>query len=226
MDTFILFGTQHFITLALGTLSCILFILLSFFLRKENIAKALALITLVIKVAELSYRYNYFGEKISELLPLHLCNIVLILSIIMMFFNSKIIFQPVYFWSLGAIFAVITPEIPYDLKNFASISFFVTHFFIIFSTFFGLIHFKFRVTKSGAIGSFILLNIIAFILFFVNKKLGTNYLFVNRPPAATSLIDILGPWPYYILSVEGIYVVLSFILYLPFRERKTKYHGF
>lgn len=226
MNSFILFGTQHFIALGLGTIISFLLIVLAFFLRKENVAKTLALITLIIKIVELSYRYHYFGEKISELLPLHLCNIVLILAIFMMFFQSKIFFQPVYFWSLGALFALITPEIPYDLKNFASISFFITHFFILFSTIFGLIHFKFRVSKSGLIGSFLLLNLLAFILFFVNKKLGTNYLFVNSPPSAKTLVDLLGPWPYYIFSVEGIYIALSFILYLPFRERKTRYKHF
>lgn len=223
MNSFILFGNEHLIALALGVGISILFILLAFIVRKDSLAKFLAVVTLLIKIAELLYRHRFFGEKFVDLLPLHLCNLVLILAILMMFTSSKIIFQPVYFWSIGALFALITPEIRLGMKDFASISFFITHFFILFSVLFGLIHFNFRITKAGAVGSFIFLNLIAFGLYFFNKRLGTNYLYVNAPPSTTSPIDFFGPWPYYIFSVEGLYIALTFIFYLPFREKKTRY---
>ena len=57
-------------------------------------------------------------------------------------------------------------------------------------------------------------------MYFINEKLGTNYLYVNRPPATKSLVDLMGPWPNYIYSVMGIYIVISFFMYLPFRAKK------
>lgn len=223
MDKFILFGNAHLITMALGVIISFLFIFLAFLVRKDSLAKFLAVVILLIKIAELMYRHHYFGEEVISLLPLHLCNLTLILAILMMFTSSKIIFQPLYFWSIGAVFAILTPEIKLGMKDFASMSFFITHFFILFAAVFGLIHFKFKVTKAGAIGSFIFLNIIALGTYFLNKKLGTNYLYVNAPPSSASPVDFFGPWPYYIFSVEGIYIALTFILYLPFREKKTRY---
>jgi uncharacterized membrane protein YwaF len=37
-----------------------------------------------------------------------------------------------------------------------------------------------------------------------------------HPPETPSLIDLLGPWPWYILSLEAIGLVTCVILYLPF----------
>ncbi|MDO4690039.1 MAG: TIGR02206 family membrane protein [Fusobacterium sp.] len=223
MDKFILFGNAHLITIAVGFAVSLLFIFLGFIVRKDSLAKFLAVVVLGIKVAELIYRHHYFEEKFIDLLPLHLCNLTIILAGIMMLTTSKAVFQPLYFWGIGALFAIITPELKEGMRDFASISFFITHFFIIFSIAYGIIHFNFRVTKAGAIGSFIFLNLVAFGLYFLNERLGTNYLYVNRPPSSASPVDFFGPWPYYIFSVEGIYIALSFILYLPFREKKTKY---
>ncbi len=223
MDKFILFGNAHIIAIVIGFIVSLLFIILGFFVRKDSLAKFLAVVVLGIKIAELIYRYHYFGEKITDLLPLHLCNLTIILAGIMMLTSSKTVFQPLYFWGIGALFAIITPDLRLGLNDFASISFFITHFFILFSVAYGLIHFKFRVSKAGAVGSFIFLNVVALGLFYLNQRLGTNYLYVNRPPSSATPVDFFGPWPYYIFSVEGIYIALSFILYLPFREKKTRY---
>ena len=39
----------------------------------------------------------------------------------------------------------------------------------------------------------------AAVLIPLNAVLGTNYGFVNEPPDGASLIDLLGPWPTYLI---------------------------
>ena len=224
-DKFILFSNEHLITVGIGFISCILLVFLGFFTEKKaTFAKIVAIVVLGVKIAELLFRHHYYGETVAELLPLHLCPIVLILSIFMMFFHSEILFQPVYFWSIGAFFAILMPDIRDGMSNFASQSFFITHFFILFSTAYAFVHFRFRPTKAGFLCSFLLLVTLAFIMYFVNNKLGTNFLYVNHPPVTKSLMDFMGPWPYYIFSLAGIDIAISFFMYLPFRKnKKTKY---
>ena len=224
-DKFILFSNEHLITVGIGFISCILLVFLGFFTEKKaTFAKIVAIAVLGVKIAELLFRHHYYGETVAELLPLHLCPIVIILSIFMMFFHSEVLFQPVYFWSIGAFFAILMPDIRDGMSNFASQSFFITHFFILFSTAYAFVHFRFRPTKAGFLCSFLLLVTLAFIMYFVNNKLGTNFLYVNHPPVTKSLMDFMGPWPYYIFSIAGIDIAISFFMYLPFRKnKKTKY---
>ena len=225
-DKFILFSNEHLITVGIGFISCILLVFLGFFTEKKaTFAKIVAIAVLGVKIAELLFRYHYYGETVAELLPLHLCPIVIILSIFMMFFHSEVLFQPVYFWSIGAFFAILMPDIRDGMSNFASQSFFITHFFILFSTAYAFVHFRFRPTKVGFLCSFLLLVTLAFIMYFVNNKLGTNFLYVNHPPVTKSLMDFMGPWPYYIFSLAGIDIAISFFMYLPFRKNKKSKYG-
>jgi len=55
----------------------------------------------------------------------------------------------------------------------------------------------------------------------VNTLLGTNFGFASRPPANPSLIDHLGPWPWYLLSMQAIAVTLFLLLALPLCRRGT-----
>ena len=225
-DKFILFSNEHLITVGIGFISCILLVFLGFFTEKKaTFAKIVAIAVLGVKIAELLFRHHYYGETVAELLPLHLCPIVIILSIFMMFFHSEVLFQPVYFWSIGAFFAILMPDIRDGMSNFASQSFFITHFFILFSTAYAFVHFRFRPTKAGFLCSFLLLVTLAFIMYFVNNKLGTNFLYVNHPPVTKSLVDFMGPWPYYIFSLAGIDIAISFFMYLPFRRNKKSKYG-
>ena len=225
-DKFILFSNEHLITVGIGFISCILLVFLGFFTEKKaTFAKIVAIVVLGVKIAELLFRHHYYGETVAQLLPLHLCPIVIILSIFMMFFHSEVLFQPVYFWSIGAFFAILMPDIRDGMSNFASQSFFITHFFILFSTAYAFVHFRFRPTKVGFLCSFLLLVTLAFIMYFVNNKLGTNFLYVNHPPVTKSLMDFMGPWPYYIFSLAGIDIAISFFMYLPFRKNKKSKYG-
>ncbi|KYM61977.1 hypothetical protein A2U14_01265 [Fusobacterium necrophorum subsp. funduliforme] len=215
MEMFVLFGTSHMIMILIGVISVLLLIILGFLIRPQLLAKWISVSVLVIKLAEMYYRHRVLGEEIYRMLPFHLCNLTIILSLFMMFFHSKFLFQLVYFWFVGAIFAY---------PNFWTISFFITHFYLVFSALFALIHFHFRPTKRGMLMAFLFINLWAVLMYFVNQELGTNYLFVNRIPETTTLLSYFGAWPYYLLPVEGIYIIESILLYLPFRKSNIKFH--
>lgn len=223
MKTFSLFGTEHLYTLLGYFIFMIIILFLSSFAdSKKRLARNISILIAVLKIAELSYRHYIHGEQMSSLLPLHLCNLALLVAIISMIFQKKFLFQFVYFWSAGAIFALLTPEVRYSFPNFLNISFFITHFYLIFSVLYELIYFKFKPTKTGFINSFILINIIALFVYFINSRLGTNYLYINYKPNFNSPLDYFGDWPYYIFIIEAIYLFISLLLYLPFRQRSYK----
>ena len=67
----------------------------------------------------------------------------------------------------------------------------------------------------------------AAIILAVNLALGTNFLFIARKPITPSLLDWLGPWPWYLLSLQPAVVVVMLLCYAPFwvRDRRSKHAG-
>jgi uncharacterized membrane protein YwaF len=54
----------------------------------------------------------------------------------------------------------------------------------------------------------------------VNVAFGTNYMYLLRKPSAPTLLDHLGPWPWYLAGAELVGLLLFLLLYLPFRRRR------
>ncbi|MDO5788111.1 MAG: TIGR02206 family membrane protein [Fusobacterium sp.] len=223
METFKLFSNEHFVLIFSNIIFFIFLLFIANFFDKRHFAKITAIVIFILKLAELSYRHLYNNEEIFELLPLHLCNITLIFVIIMMLSGSKSLFQLCFYWSVGAIFAVATPDVKYSFPNFMTVSFFITHFYILFAVAYFYLYFSFRPAIWGYFTAFFTINIICLGVYFLNVHLGTNYLYVNRVPSFSSPLNYFGEWPYYIIVVELIYIILTYLLYLPFRSRAVKF---
>jgi hypothetical integral membrane protein (TIGR02206 family) len=62
----------------------------------------------------------------------------------------------------------------------------------------------------------------AAVTFTFNRIAGTNYGFLNRKPATATLLDVLGPWPHYILTAGVIIVIVWAFMTWPW-ERKPRH---
>ena len=74
----------------------------------------------------------------------------------------------------------------------------------------------FRPTWKSLRRVFLGTNVYVLFVFLVNLGIGSNYLMLNGKPATPSLLDLLPPWPYYILGMELIGLASCLLLYLPF----------
>jgi len=54
-----------------------------------------------------------------------------------------------------------------------------------------------------------------------NALTGGNYMFLSERPETASLLDYMGPWPWYILGAALLALTLFALLDIPFRRRRA-----
>ena len=59
------------------------------------------------------------------------------------------------------------------------------------------------------------------VLIGVNLMLGSNYMFLCQPPVTKSPFFFL-PWPWYLLFLDGVALVLFYVLFMPFKISKNE----
>ena len=76
----------------------------------------------------------------------------------------------------------------------------------------------YRPTFKGVLKTMIILNLLLPLIFAVNVFFQGNYMFLREKPYNGSLLDYLGPYPWYILSLEGVAFFIFVCLWLLFRK--------
>lgn len=163
---------------------------------------------------------------VTSSLPLELCSIATITGGIMLITKNRFLFEVFYFIAIGgAIQAIVTPDLYFGFPQFRFLQFFIDHMLLIISPIILIIFYQFRITFKSLIKSFITLNSIALIVFIINHIISANYMFLIEKPHGGSLLDFLGPYPYYLISLELVTIVVFLILYLPFfiKDSISKY---
>lgn len=223
---FIFYSISHWVALLVIASACCLLFLLRKPIRQQKKADlyryGLVGLLLLIDIL-LNIWYGTSGHwDISHTLPLHLCSLTLLLCMVMLITKSYALFEFNYFAGIGgALQALLTPAaILSGFPHFTYYYFFIAHGGIIVSCLFMVWIYGYR-PKLRSIGkTLIYLNLLMIPIALVNLITNGNYLFIMRKPSDPSLIDVLGPWPWYILSMEAVAAVVFLILYAPFLFQK------
>ncbi len=158
--------------------------------------------------------------SLQTILPLHLCSLFMWLSAAMLLWRSRPLFELSYFLGGGAaLFALITPDIGlYNFPHFVFFQALIGHGALLTAQVYMAAVEGFRPGPRPVARVFAALNLYVPLVAVVDALTGANYLFLASKPDFPSLLDYLGPWPWYILSVESISLIVCFLLYLPFRH--------
>ncbi|GAA3401078.1 TIGR02206 family membrane protein [Paenibacillus hodogayensis] len=177
----------------------------------------------VLTICELTLNVWYVAEGVydpKDTLPFELCSISLYLCVFMLLFRSARLFRIVYFIGIGgAAQALLTPVLGYDFPHFRFIEFFAAHAAIILSILYMVWVERLQPAWRNVWITFGLLNSALVLIFLINGATGGNYMFVSRKPETASLLDFLGPYPWYLLSMEAVALAMFSLLYAPFALR-------
>ena len=204
-------------------------IILTFVVRWLNSAKAtqaicygFAGVIAFNEVLNWSYRIAMVGvhEFVREYMPLHVCGITVFAVVATLVFRRQTAYEIAYFWGLvGATNAVVTPQLEIGYPQYRFFQYFIAHGGIVAAALFATWGLGMRPTDRSVLRVFVLLNVLAIVLIGVNLMLGSNYMFLCQSPLTKSPF-FFAPWPWYLLFLDGIALVLFYVLFIPFKIRR------
>ena len=220
-ESFELFGIVHLWTILILIILGILLIYPIKRFGNENqkikLAIALGIFMIVEELIDRGFHILILNEPVKDNLPLHLCGVSVILVAILLINRNYRLFEIAYFWGLaGASISIITPDVGFTFPHLLNITFFLSHALIVIGVLYMIFVFNYRPTKKSLIRSYIVTHIYALIIGIINYFLDTNYLFLRHKPEADTPMDFMGPWPWYIISLEVALIIFWVILYLPY----------
>jgi hypothetical integral membrane protein (TIGR02206 family) len=162
---------------------------------------------------------GYAGEQLTYALrgdweagvnlPFQLTDAVTLVSIVALWRPAPLLCELVYFWALSAsLQAVLTPDLGYTAPDVLYFTYFATHAGAIAAACM-LVFGEERVPRPGAVPRVYAITA-AFTVCAALATLATggNYMFLRRKPAQESLLDVMGPWPVYILTAALLALAL------------------
>ncbi|MCE2448467.1 MAG: TIGR02206 family membrane protein [Candidatus Latescibacteria bacterium] len=197
-------------------------ILLTIVVKRLNSAKATQAICGAFAGVLLLNEILPWGQRLAivgayDYLPLHVCSITVFAVAAALLFRWQTAYEIAYFWGLaGATNAVVTPPLIADYPAYRFFQYFIAHGGIVAGALFATWGLGMRPTSKSVIRVFVLLNLLAIVAFGVNWALGSNYMFLSRPPVTQSPF-FFAPWPWYIPILDGVALVLFCLLLLPFK---------
>lgn len=119
--------------------------------------------------------------------------------------------------------ALLTPDVGGGSPPRAVAQFFVMHGLLVGSVLFLVLAGRLRPRPGAWWRVFLGLNAYAALVALFDARFGTNYLYLREKPQAGTLLDLLGPWPLYVLAAEPVALLLLLALGLPFRRRGRRW---
>ncbi|HLO16324.1 MAG TPA: TIGR02206 family membrane protein [Anaerolineales bacterium] len=220
-------GTAHLA--ALGFLVLLNLFLIRFKNASDGTKSTIRwLLALMLWGNEIAWHYwTYINGMwtIETMLPLQVCSLLVWLGGLMLVTKSYNIYEFMYFLGIaGGLQALATPDLGiYGFPHFRFFQTFLSHGLVVTAAIYMTVVERFRPTWKSMVRVFIWMNIYAGIIYFVNSYIGSNYLMINHKPDLPSILDLLPPWPIYILYMELIGVISMLLLYLPFVVKDLRY---
>ena len=181
-----------------------------------------AIIALALVIAELSWQPYVLANHTWSLgasLPVQLCDVAGFVAAAALLWRQLLLVEIAYFWGVGGTLqAVLTPDLKdQHFPSFPYLQFYVTHDLVILAGLF-LVFGLALAPRPGAVRRIFLLTVaFAAVVGLIDLVTGGNYMYLRQVPASGSLLDLMGPWPWYILAGAVFTLVVLAILDAPFR---------
>ncbi|HXQ44213.1 MAG TPA: TIGR02206 family membrane protein [Acidimicrobiales bacterium] len=154
-------------------------------------------------------------------LPLALCDMAVLVAASACWWRIAVLVELTYFWGLaGTLQAVITPDLNVGFPHLVFFQYMVGHLGIVLAAVFLVVGLRITPRPGAVLRVFAITLGYTALVGLVDGVTGANYMFLRAPPGEWTLLRLLGPWPWYVVSAAGVALVLLLVLDAPFWRRR------
>jgi hypothetical integral membrane protein (TIGR02206 family) len=193
--------------------------------RRTGRLLAIAMVT----VFAVAMVYKLIRPDLGTSVPLQLCDIAELTAAYALWSQRHLAFVLTYYWGLVlSSQALLTPDIGTpqegapDFPHHLFVTFFALHVLVVWAAIYLTWGRRMRPTwRDLRFAVVVTLGWVAFTLAF-NAVAGTNYGYLNGKPPTASLLDVLGPWPMYLLVEILIVLVVWTLMTWPWERHQRQ----
>lgn len=217
---FTAYGPSHWAVLAVFALGAMAIVLLRRRLSTARLVdRAFALAVLALQLAIQIYSMTEFG--IDNSLPLQLSDLAGYTTAYALWTHREWACALTYYWGLTlSTQALVSPALRgADFPSIGYLAFWLIHLLVVWAAIHLLVVRGFRPTwRTYRLTAIVTVCWAATMLVF-NEIAGTNYGFLNAKPAVPSILDLLGPWPWYLLPEIALVLSVWALMTWPWARR-------
>src|SRR5437764_14459087 len=189
---------------------------------------AAAVIALTIVLTELSWQPYVLANhswSVAYSLPVQLCDVGGFIAAAALIWRRLLLVEIAYFWGFGGTLqALLTPDLKEHFPSFPYLQFYVTHDLVVLAALFLIVGLELHPRPGAVRRIFVLTVAFAIVVGLIDLAKGRNYMYLRQVPVSGSLLDLMGPWPWYIAAGAVLTLVVLAILDVPFRLSRLRRH--
>ncbi len=181
--------------------------------RRRLLARTLAVALLAAYAAEHALFLARGTWRAERNLPLHLSDVTVLVSAAALWTTRPLLVELTWSWGLtAALAALLTPDLAVGAESPFFWTFAVTHALPPVAATLLVLGLGLR-PRAGALGRVVAATALVAACAAAGTALtGGNYMFLREPPEEASLLDLLGPWPWYVVGAGALGVALFALL--------------
>ena len=173
--------------------------------------------------------YKLIKPHMDTSIPLQLCDVAELTAAYALWTQRHWAFVLTYYWCLVlSSQALITPDVGTpeegapDFPHHLFLTFFTLHVLVVWAAIYLTWGRRMRPTWRSYRFAIIVTLAWAVFTFTFNAITGTDYGYLNRKPPTASLLDVLGPWPVYLLVEITIVLIVWALMTWPWERMRRR----
>ncbi len=180
----------------------------------RRLGRALGVTLVVYYVLEGFVRVTWLHTPPMLLLPFELCSALFFIGAIAFWTEHPWAYEVLFFWTFaGTVHALLTPTPGEGFPSVEYVRYFVCHGLLVLSATYAVIALDRSMSRWSFLRALLALQLWEGVVAIADLALDQNFMYLRRPPPSPTLIDALGPWPWYLVSLELVGTV-SFLVWL------------